>query len=91
VADFAVQAVHNENLLNPASSYTLAISASTEGGYTSVEESLASVREQPEVVAVTTKNKPYGVAVGLLVYSLGAVALRVAVSVVKLVGRLCKA
>lgn len=79
VAALAVVACSGGELF-PDQSYTLAIRAvgdmkpkpqgRKEDGFASAEECLKAIKEQPDTIDKTRKSKSYGLAVGILVYSL---------------------
>ena len=75
-----------ENTLEKDTSYTLAVRAvgdikpkpqgEKEDGFATASECLASISPQGDTIDKTVKSKPYGLAVGLLVYSLLAIGLK---------------
>jgi hypothetical protein len=86
VAALAVAACSGQRLV-PDQSYTLALRAVgdmkpkqqgvKEDGFATAEECLESVKEQPDAIDKKMLTKPYGLAVGLLVYSLWAIGIKV--------------
>jgi hypothetical protein len=48
-----------------------------EDGFATAEECLEAVKEQPDGIDKKILTKPYGLAVGLLVYSLSAIGIKV--------------
>lgn len=80
VAALAALAVGNDSCLDPSNSYTLAVRAVgnmkpksqgvKEDGLPTAQECLQSCREEADTIDKTVESKPYGIAVGIFVYSL---------------------
>jgi hypothetical protein len=79
-------------------SYTLAVRAvgemkpKTQGtkddGFATAVECLQSVKDQPDSIDKTIQSKPYGLAVGILVYSLLGMGIKLGSVILGLLSRL---
>ena len=86
VAALAALSVGSKSALDPTKSYTLAVRAvgdikpkaqgTKDEGFPTPQKCLESIRDQPDSIDKSIKSKPYGLAVGIFVYSLLLIAVQ---------------
>ena len=87
VAALAALSVGPDSVLDSGTSYTLAVRAvgdiepraqgTKEEGYPTASQCLESIRDQPDSIDKSIESKPYGLAVGIFVYSFALIGLLV--------------